>query len=1492
MKKSIIFSLSIFFIALSHISGQTLTQKLYLDFGKSDDVNGNITAGADRNGNYWNNIVSDEDGSPSSKAAGYIVELINSFNENTGFVLETTRLFQANGKNNGSLLNPNPAFLGDLAIATATEDYFFLDNNRGDKGAFVLKNLNPAKVYKFYVFGCCQENTVRTSIFSISGANGSHGTLQTSGSNIGAEIANGNDNTIFVSGFVAPKANGEILFELGILTGGYAYINAMKIEEYDGYSIFKAEKKFYIDFGKNNDGLDGSLTESPDVNGNYWNNIYDNGDAGVPAGTSLNIVFSDNSTGAYVLETGSSFPFNGVRNGGLTDPDPALLNDLAIATATEDFLYVGDKGSLLFKKLNTNKMYRFSVFGSRNETENRIGIINIAGSSSVTGIHQMSGRDMCGPGVNQNIKNIFVSDPVTPNREGTITLEITKWLGAFIYINAIKVEELSDAKWATALTVSGNNISSCGQPMQMDVAITPVNTFCPVIKWSVDNEDIARITEGGKLYPRQDGVVIVTATATFADRTFISDSKEITISNQVSNDYSLTIMGSSTPAGTGAAPGKGYADLLAQWLSQNAEYTWTTKNISIGGDNTTRIINRWESDLLPACSRYVYYGLTLGNEGIQETGQTAFNSYRDNMLLLIERTREVGKVPVMGNTYMRGDFNETDYNYTKQLDLLIHQWDVPSVNLLGALDDGNGRWALGYQADGWHPNTEGHAEMFYVIVPSLFDALADGKPQPKRVDNTFILLKKDDEKQITWSPENVMHSFTLSFSFKTTSTGTVASFINENLLTGALKINDEGRLVYETQSTDDKLTSSISLNNGQWHQVSLTHYYARGATFLYVDGVQVEGRAIPEKLVPTRFYLNDFKNALESVAFRELFLHRAGMNADEIQALHAGKMLKSSLEIYAPLDGNAATEQEALENLAQSLNTLTIKQKEAIPDFETLNYLYEISGTKTLAGQNSRQYWRKMQQIAGDYPAVWGEDMLYYPSNGTGSMTQWRELITHDAKQRWIEGAVISMMFHACPPTESEPCDWRGRDDTGVLGTLSNEQWQELITDGTTLNRNWKARLDAIYPYLKELDDAGVELLFRPLHEMNQGAFWWGGRPGTNGTAKLYQITRDYLEKTKNLTNLIWVWNVQDFSTLTEDLKNYDPGRDYWDVLSLDIYGSDGQGYTTSKYNLLKNKAEGRPIAIGECDVLPSSVILASQPDWTFFMGWNELTQQKNSDATIYGIYNASNVLTLNQRGKGIGTNNNQDTLIVCDFDDYSPFISTGGGLRMDYADASGGSSASGQMGVVRVPDNNGSSGGNFFAIWIDGFIDPRDYVGISFLAQAQSAVPFAAKLEQSLASNDIAQIQDWNSDFKYAGNGEWQEVRISFDKIKENLTAKLAASSVLNPADYDRIVIVPAPYQNRPEFTLNIDNIRLRTFWGDTGIKPAGSFDTIILVAENGTIRAKAGNGDSVSLKAYSLSGQEIATGINQLRLGTKGVYIIKATTGSASKVSKIVIQ
>jgi mannan endo-1,4-beta-mannosidase len=299
-------------------------------------------------------------------------------------------------------------------------------------------------------------------------------------------------------------------------------------------------------------------------------------------------------------------------------------------------------------------------------------------------------------------------------------------------------------------------------------------------------------------------------------------------------------------------------------------------------------------------------------------------------------------------------------------------------------------------------------------------------------------------------------------------------------------------------------------------------------------------------------------------------------------------------------------------------NALTPRQK-------LLTYIASISGKKTLAGEHNREstegdFIQAMHDVTGHYPALWGGDFLFEANE----IKNRPNVISH-LMQGWQGGSMVSLMYHACPPTQGEACDWDG----GVLSSLSDAEWSDLTTDGGKLNITWKSRLDAVVPYFQKLKDAGIAPLFRIHHEMNQGVFWWAGRKGPSGTAKLYQITHDYLVKTKGLDNIVWVWSVQDIwddSTNSWNFDAYNPGPDYWDIMSLDFY--DGKGYTADKYNAMLAEAGTKPIAIGECQTLPKASDLTAQPRWLYFLGWAELIQQDNSNSAITSVYTAGNVLT------------------------------------------------------------------------------------------------------------------------------------------------------------------------------------------------------------------------------------------------------------------------
>lgn len=316
----------------------------------------------------------------------------------------------------------------------------------------------------------------------------------------------------------------------------------------------------------------------------------------------------------------------------------------------------------------------------------------------------------------------------------------------------------------------------------------------------------------------------------------------------------------------------------------------------------------------------------------------------------------------------------------------------------------------------------------------------------------------------------------------------------------------------------------------------------------------------------------------------------------------------------------------------------------AATNSQILNYLNSISCTKTVSGQHNREpnsnpvSWTNwIYSVTGEYPGLWGGDFLYLQDDVNNRWT-----MINEAKNQWDSGSLVTLMWHVCPPTITQTfCEW----DSGIKGDLTDDQWTELVTYSTTttsLNHKWRERIDEIVPYLQYLKCSGVEVLWRPLHEMNDetekysgdphpGWCWWCGRPGITGSLKLYRDTHDYMVYTQGLTNLIWVWNVKDVTPTTTILSatlaysSYYPGDEYVDVVSLDPWN---HGFTTENYSatlIIAN--DKKPIAIGETGKLPSPSVLAAQPCWTWFLGWAEEVSVSNTITEIRAVYTDTRVL-------------------------------------------------------------------------------------------------------------------------------------------------------------------------------------------------------------------------------------------------------------------------
>jgi mannan endo-1,4-beta-mannosidase len=181
---------------------------------------------------------------------------------------------------------------------------------------------------------------------------------------------------------------------------------------------------------------------------------------------------------------------------------------------------------------------------------------------------------------------------------------------------------------------------------------------------------------------------------------------------------------------------------------------------------------------------------------------------------------------------------------------------------------------------------------------------------------------------------------------------------------------------------------------------------------------------------------------------------------------------------------------------------------------------------------------------------------------------------------------------------------------------------QAVIT-GTQQNKDVIRDIDAIAIQLKKLSDAGVPVLWRPLHEAGGAWFWWGAK-GSAPAKALWDIMYDRLTNYHNLHNLIWVWSSPE--------ADWYPGNAKVDIMGYDSYPGDFN-YTTQKNvfdNLFTITNGEKLIAMSENGPIPDiNNAINDKAPWSYFMTWSDLTIKQNTTQHLLDIFANDKVLTL-----------------------------------------------------------------------------------------------------------------------------------------------------------------------------------------------------------------------------------------------------------------------
>lgn len=319
-------------------------------------------------------------------------------------------------------------------------------------------------------------------------------------------------------------------------------------------------------------------------------------------------------------------------------------------------------------------------------------------------------------------------------------------------------------------------------------------------------------------------------------------------------------------------------------------------NLSVPGDTTTKVLKRIEKDLFSKKPEFAVIGLSLGNEGIEgENPQAVMEKFFNNIEKIVNLCKSKGIVPVLGSCYSCDDYDENHYNLTKEMNLKLNSIGVPMINLLGGLDDGNGHFPSGYTYDSSHPNDIGHEELFYTIVPGIFSSKKPEFTGSKILQNSKYLLIRNNTVTcaVSYIPENVFHSFSISFKAKNISNGNVV-MVNTNKGNIALEINDN-KLFY-ISSENNKIDLEEKIIGMEWDHFTISHRYLQNETLIF-KGDRLLKR-IAEQVIPYHFMLGEkTKNA----DFRDMLIFRAALNQDEVRFINRGNLFRASLEVYSPL---------------------------------------------------------------------------------------------------------------------------------------------------------------------------------------------------------------------------------------------------------------------------------------------------------------------------------------------------------------------------------------------------------------------------------------------------------------------------------------------------------------------------------------------------------------------------------------------------------------
>ena len=292
------------------------------------------------------------------------------------------------------------------------------------------------------------------------------------------------------------------------------------------------------------------------------------------------------------------------------------------------------------------------------------------------------------------------------------------------------------------------------------------------------------------------------------------------------------------------------------------------------------------------------------------------------------------------------------------------------------------------------------------------------------------------------------------------------------------------------------------------------------------------------------------------------------------------------------------------------------------------NFLLDCYGSKTLSGAMGGTAWETtytdyIYSQTGSYPAIVGFDYLH---NNWVRSPYWGPDYSDitPVKNAWEAHNIIQIGWHWNAATSEAVAHGTTIGDGDFSYNTKAYSITEALKEGTWQHDDMMRQLTQIAGYLSLLQDEGIPVLWRPLHEAagdyTWGAWFWWGYGGAEPCRQLWRFMYKLFTEDYGLHNLIWVWTAQTSNAgklaSVGDLQNWYPGDEYVDIVGGDFY--DEKWLTqSSRFQLINDSVEGRKmVTVSEFgNLLDIDGYFAEGAPWLYFLNWNNYV---NNQPVLY----------------------------------------------------------------------------------------------------------------------------------------------------------------------------------------------------------------------------------------------------------------------------------